>query len=82
MKNTERWINLHRAETNQIVQKEIGIPINANHYFSNVGTIPDKNVQAYIDGIVKAGAIKPGKIKVSDIITHQFDKYGNPPAKK
>lgn len=82
IKNTQRWINTHRAETNRIVEKEIGIPINANHYYSTTGNISDAWIQEWINGAVKAGAIKPGQIKVSDIITHQFEKYGNLTAKK
>lgn len=81
MKNAQRWINSHRNETNRLVEKEIGIPINANHYYNPSGRIIDTNIQEWVDGAIKMGALKKGQVKISDFITHDFEKYGDAPKK-
>jgi ABC-type nitrate/sulfonate/bicarbonate transport system substrate-binding protein len=77
IKKAERWINRHPAETQKWVSEDIGVPVTANHYYSDDARIDDKQIQDWIDGSEASGALKKGKIKVSDIITHQFDAYGN-----
>lgn len=78
IKKAERWINDNKEQANKWVEAEIGVPVTANHYYSPTGEIIDKDIQEWIDGSEASGAIPKGKIKVSDIITHDFDKYGNP----
>jgi ABC-type nitrate/sulfonate/bicarbonate transport system substrate-binding protein len=77
IKKAERWINSHPVETQKWVSKDIGVPVTANHYYSEDARIDDKQIRDWIDGSEASGALEKGKIKVSDIITHRFDAYGN-----
>lgn len=77
IKKAERWINENPEQANKWTEEAIGVPVTANHFYSTDAVIPDKDIQEWIDGSVDSGALPKGKIKVEDIITHQFDAYGN-----
>lgn len=77
IKKAERWINRHPQQTQKWVSEDIGVPVTANHYYSDDARIDDKQIQDWIEGSEASGALEKGKIKVADIITHQFDSYGN-----
>ncbi|OAA93845.1 ABC transporter substrate-binding protein [Clostridium coskatii] len=84
IKKAERYINKsipdpkERAKVNQWTADAIGVPVSANHYYADNGTIKDSDIKEWIDGSIKSGALpKNSKVKVSDIVTHDFDKYAN-----
>lgn len=84
IKKAERYINKsvpdekERAKVNKWVADAIGVPVSANHYYADDGVIKDKDIQQWIDGSKTSGALpENAKVKVSDVVTHQFDKYGN-----
>lgn len=84
VKKAERYINEsipnkeERAKVNKLVEEAIGVPVSANHYYAIDGTIKDSDIQEWIDGSIKSGALpQDTKVKVSDIVTHKFDKYTN-----
>ncbi len=78
IKKAERWINNNKEQTQKWVSEDLGVPVSANHYYSTDARIDDKQIQEWIVGSEASGALEKGKIKVSDIITHQFDSFGNP----
>jgi ABC-type nitrate/sulfonate/bicarbonate transport system substrate-binding protein len=77
IKKAERWINKNKVQTQKWVSEDLGVPVSANHYYSEDARIDDKQIQDWIDGSEASGALEKGKIKVTDIITHQFDSFGN-----
>jgi ABC-type nitrate/sulfonate/bicarbonate transport system substrate-binding protein len=77
VKKAERWINRHPKQNAKWVSEDLGVPVSANHYYSEDALIDDAQIQDWIDGSEASGALEKGKIKVSDIITHDFDFYGN-----
>ena len=77
IKKAERWINANPDQANKWTEEELGIPVTANHYYADDAIIPDKDIQDWIDGSVSSGAFPQGAIKVEDIITHDFDSFGN-----
>ncbi|MHC6180308.1 hypothetical protein ACYUJ6_10700 [Clostridium sp. JNZ X4-2] len=49
-----------------------------HYYYADDGVIKDRDIQQWTAGSKTIGAFpKNAKVKVSDIVTHQFDKYGN-----
>lgn len=78
IKKAERWANKNPEQTNKWIEEAIGVPVSANHYYSDDARIDDQQIQVWIDGSIRSGALpKDTKITVNDIITHEFDSYGN-----
>jgi ABC-type nitrate/sulfonate/bicarbonate transport system substrate-binding protein len=78
MKKAERWANENPAQTAKWTEEAIGVPVQANHYYAETAVIYDDQIQYWIDGSVKSGALPADtKITYRDIITHDFDQYGN-----
>jgi ABC-type nitrate/sulfonate/bicarbonate transport system substrate-binding protein len=78
IKKAERWINKNPVQANKWTAEDIGVKVSANHYYSDDSRIDDKQIKEWIDGSIESGALpKNTKIKVSDIITHEFDSFGN-----
>ncbi len=83
IKKAEHWINRNPKQAAEWTSEEIGVPVNANHFYAEDSRINDGHIQEWIDSAVNSGAISDKtKIKVSDIITHDFDFYGNDPVTK
>jgi ABC-type nitrate/sulfonate/bicarbonate transport system substrate-binding protein len=79
IKKAERWANENPEQTARWTEEAIGIPVQANHYYAENAVIYDDQIQYWIDGSIKSGALPVDtKVKVEDIITHEFDQYGNP----
>ncbi|HWQ79525.1 MAG TPA: ABC transporter substrate-binding protein [Anaerovoracaceae bacterium] len=78
IKKAERWANDNPEQTAKWTEEAIGVPVQANHYYARNAVIYDDQIQVWIDGAIEGGALPADtKIKVSDIITHEFDQYGN-----
>jgi ABC-type nitrate/sulfonate/bicarbonate transport system substrate-binding protein len=79
IKKAERWANENPEQTAWWTEEAIGIPVQANHYYAENAVIYDDQIQYWIDGSIKSGALPSDtKVKVEDIITHKFDQFGNP----
>ncbi|MDR1256316.1 MAG: ABC transporter substrate-binding protein [Spirochaetaceae bacterium] len=79
IKKAERWANKNPEQTAKWTEAVIGIPVQANHYYSENAVIYDDQIQYWIDGSITSGALPPDtKVTVADIITHEFEGYGNP----
>jgi ABC-type nitrate/sulfonate/bicarbonate transport system substrate-binding protein len=78
IKKSERYANDNPEQTAKWTAEIIGVPVQANHYYSRDAVIIEDQIQVWIDGSIKSGALpKSTKIKVSDVITHEFDQFGN-----
>jgi len=78
IKRAERWANENPVETAKWTEEAIGVPVQANHYYASDGIIYDDQIKVWIDGSIASGALPADtKVTVADIITHEFDRYGN-----
>ncbi|MDR1933777.1 MAG: ABC transporter substrate-binding protein [Spirochaetales bacterium] len=78
IKKAERWANDNPAQTAKWTEEEIGVPVQANHYYARNAVINEAQIQFWIDGSISSGALPPDtKITVKDVITHEFDQFGN-----
>jgi ABC-type nitrate/sulfonate/bicarbonate transport system substrate-binding protein len=82
IKKAERWINRNPKQAADWTAEEIGVPVNANHFYAEDARINDKHIQEWIDSAVKSGVIEDKSVKVSDVVTHDFENYGNDPRTK
>jgi ABC-type nitrate/sulfonate/bicarbonate transport system substrate-binding protein len=79
IKKAERWANENPEQTAKWTEEAIGIPVQANHWYSTTSEINDPFIQEWIDGAKAAGSLEPGaKVTVADIVTHEFDAAGRP----
>ncbi len=69
----QKWANANPAQTAKWVEEAIGVPVTANHYFSEDGKINEEHIKLWVEDVENSGIIPRGKIKVSDIITHEFE---------
>jgi ABC-type nitrate/sulfonate/bicarbonate transport system substrate-binding protein len=69
----QKWANEHPDEARQITEDWINVPVNATHYYAVDPKINEDYIKPWIEDLENSGALPKGKIKVSDIITHEFD---------
>jgi ABC-type nitrate/sulfonate/bicarbonate transport system substrate-binding protein len=78
IKKAERYANDNPEQASEWTAEALGVPVQANHYYARSAVIDDAEIQFWIDGSIKSGTLPADtKIKVSDVITHEFDQYGN-----
>lgn len=77
IKKGQRWCNEHPEETAEWTSEAIGVPVTGNHYYAEDATIIESEIEPWLNQLEKNKAIPAGKFKASDIITHDFEKYGN-----
>ncbi|WP_024834496.1 ABC transporter substrate-binding protein [Ruminiclostridium josui] len=73
LKKAQVWANANKEETAKLTGDFIGQEVKGNHYYSENTQIPEDSIKPWIDDLVKSGTLKEGEIKVSDIVTHQFE---------
>lgn len=71
--NAQKWANEHKDETAKLTAEFIGVPVKGNHYYSTTTKIDEKQVEPWLNDLVKNKVIPAGKVKTSDIVTHQFE---------
>lgn len=74
------WSNANPEESNQIIAKELGLTPEQIKYMDRRvwvehGLESDKNIQMWIDLMVKYGELKEGQVKPSDVYTNEFNPY-------
>jgi ABC-type nitrate/sulfonate/bicarbonate transport system substrate-binding protein len=78
IKKAERWANDNPEQTAKWTEEAIGVPVQANHWYARNAVIDDAQIQVWIDGSIASGALSADtKVRVGDIITHDFDQEGN-----
>jgi ABC-type nitrate/sulfonate/bicarbonate transport system substrate-binding protein len=79
MTKSQKWINENQEQARLWTEEAIGVPVSANHYYSDKLVIVDNQVQPWLDDLENAGVIDRGKLKISDIVTHEFDESQEAP---
>ncbi|MDR1388712.1 MAG: ABC transporter substrate-binding protein [Treponema sp.] len=78
IKKAERWANENPEQTAKWTEEAIGVPVQANHWYARNAVIDEAQIQVWIDGSIASGALPADtKVKVGDIITHDFDQEGS-----
>jgi len=70
----QNWSNQHPAEAAKITGDYIGVPADGSHYYSTTTAIPENQIAPWVDDLVKTGKLKKGQVKITDMITHEFEK--------
>lgn len=74
MKKAQIWANEHPDEAAKITSDFIGVAGNGSHYYASSTVIPEKDVQHWVNDLIVNGKLKKGQIKLSDMLTHQFEE--------
>jgi ABC-type nitrate/sulfonate/bicarbonate transport system substrate-binding protein len=75
------WATAHQDEAKQIYAKRLEIAPENVKYLSTYAWMPHlfidekRNIQFYIDMMVKYGELKPGQVKASDVYSRDFNPY-------
>lgn len=78
VKKSERWANENPQQTADWTAEVIGVPVQANHYYARTARIIDEEIKFWIDGSITSGSLPANtKVTVNDVITHEFDSYGD-----
>lgn len=70
----QQWANANREQTAKWTEEFIGVPVTGNHYFSNTTKINEDHIRPWVEDLENTGVIPKGQVKISDIITHQFEQ--------
>ncbi|MDR3354349.1 MAG: ABC transporter substrate-binding protein [Synergistaceae bacterium] len=73
MTKAQKWANENLEQTAKWTGEFIGQEVKGNHYYSETTEIDEATVLPWIEDLEKSGALPAGAIKVSDIVTHQFE---------
>jgi ABC-type nitrate/sulfonate/bicarbonate transport system substrate-binding protein len=77
IKRGQRWANANPAKTAKWVEEVIGVPVTGNHYYAEDATIIESQNDAWIKDLEDHRVIPKGKVTSANLITHQFEAYGN-----
>ncbi|OPY58894.1 MAG: NMT1/THI5 like protein [Pelotomaculum sp. PtaU1.Bin035] len=69
------WANQsqNRKEAAEITAKALNVNSTGTHYYAFDTSIPEEQIQPWLDDLVYGGFLKEGELAVADIITHQFE---------
>ncbi|MDR3153942.1 MAG: ABC transporter substrate-binding protein [Deltaproteobacteria bacterium] len=70
----QKWINENQEQARVWTEEAIGVPVSANHYYSDRLVVVDDQVNPWLEDLENAGVIPKGRLKISDIVTHEFDE--------
>jgi len=73
MQKAQVWANNNPDEAAKITADFIGSNGNASHWYATSTVIDEEQVKPWIEDLVINGKLKEGQIKISDLITHQFE---------
>ncbi|MDR1313336.1 MAG: ABC transporter substrate-binding protein [Deltaproteobacteria bacterium] len=68
----QKWINANSERARAWTEEAIGVPVSANHYYSEKLIIQNDQVTPWLDDLEQTGVIPKGKLKISDIVIHDF----------
>jgi ABC-type nitrate/sulfonate/bicarbonate transport system substrate-binding protein len=69
----QKWINENQEQARLWTEEAIGVPVSANHYFSSRLIIQEDQVKPWLDDLEGAEVVPPGRIRISDVVTHDFE---------
>jgi ABC-type nitrate/sulfonate/bicarbonate transport system substrate-binding protein len=70
----QQWANANRVQTAKWTEEFIGVPVTGNHYYSDTAKINEDHIKPWVEDLENTGVIPKGKVKISDIITHEFEE--------
>jgi ABC-type nitrate/sulfonate/bicarbonate transport system substrate-binding protein len=73
MTKAQQWANANLEQTAIWTGEFIGQEVKGNHYYSETTEIDEATVLPWIEDLEKTGTLPVGAVKVTDIITHQFE---------
>jgi ABC-type nitrate/sulfonate/bicarbonate transport system substrate-binding protein len=69
----QKWINENPEQARVWTEEAIGVPVSANHFYSDKLGVVDDQVVPWLNDLENTGVLPKGKLTISDIITHEFD---------
>jgi len=69
------WINAHPELAAKWTSEVIGVPVTGNHYHAPSNEVIESEIEPWIRDLEEHKVIPPGKIKPSDLVTHQFETH-------
>jgi ABC-type nitrate/sulfonate/bicarbonate transport system substrate-binding protein len=70
----QKWSNENPDESIKLTADWINVPVTGVHYFATTSEIKESDITPWLKDLENSGALQPGQIKASDLITHEFDK--------
>ncbi|MDR2198021.1 MAG: ABC transporter substrate-binding protein [Deltaproteobacteria bacterium] len=68
----QKWINDNPEQARIWTEEAIGLPVSANHYYSEQLVIKDEQINPWLEDMENQGLIPKGKLKPSDLVLHDF----------
>ncbi|MDR2459742.1 MAG: ABC transporter substrate-binding protein, partial [Deltaproteobacteria bacterium] len=68
-----KFINDNPEQARIWTEEAIGIPVSANHYYTENLRIEEDQIIPWLEDLEQQGAIPKGALKPSDLVTHQFE---------
>lgn len=69
------WINDHPEMAAKWTSEAIGVPVTGNHYYSPKNDILESEIEPWIQDLEEHKVIPRGKVKPSDLVSHQFETH-------
>jgi len=73
MQKAQAWANENPEEAAKITADFIGSDGNASHWYATTTVIDEEQVEPWVNDLIVNGKLKEGQIKISDLITHEFE---------
>ena len=73
MTKAQKWANANIKETAELTSEFIGTEVKGNHYYSETSKIDEDTIKPWIEDLEETDTIPKDSIKISDIITHDFE---------
>lgn len=73
MTNAQKWANANVEETAKLTSEFIETEVKGNHYYSETSKIDEETIKPWIDDLEETGALPKDSIKITDIVTHEFE---------
>lgn len=73
MQKAQVWANNNSDEAAKITADFIGSNGNASHWYATSTVIDEKQIEPWVNDLVKNGKLKEGQVKISDLLTHKFE---------
>jgi ABC-type nitrate/sulfonate/bicarbonate transport system substrate-binding protein len=69
----QKWSDENPEEAIKLTEDWINVPVTGVHFFATTSEIKESDLTPWLKDLEDSGALKPGQIKPSDLITHQFE---------
>jgi ABC-type nitrate/sulfonate/bicarbonate transport system substrate-binding protein len=73
MTKAQQWANANLEQTAEWTGEFIKQEVKGNHYYSETTEIDEATILPWIEDLENSGTLPAGAIKVTDIVTHQFE---------